>query len=1667
MITLHYSPYIVEHWNGAYTEQKVQASGQQCTTGYTDITYASRTQAQRLDSIKSAQHTIRFSTSLRSDALKRGTTQQQEPKLDLISVRTPGGTVLRQFGFSYGLFGGNRLRLNSVTEKDASGTSLPPYSFSYDAQTFPDRTSKSQDHWGYWNGKSNSTLLPTVMLGNPQVTIPGGDRAPDTLKVKVGSLAQITWPTGGTTSFAWQAHDYGSVGNHTDLVDLGPPQSASVSSIDTYGYDTESIVISGSSVVVTVSVSISSPPCNPGGDWEPCPFVEIIGKGYWTSSGSHQLTLAPGTYTLRSHTDLWGASASASATWQYVVPVTRRRASGLRIAQITHNDGMGTPQSNRVTKYAYTMTAEPARSSGTINAEPAYTYSLSAPPICSYWSRASQTRSFLGDGPVVLYREVAVLHGSAGEFGRTLHTFRSYYDQTDAVDTDRWPYFRPTSYGWKRGQETSVEERNSSGQPQEMIAKSYQFEGGPSGTTREFRGLSVNPMAANYIGSLTAYNYYRVYSAWMYPDREVTTRYTEAGSSPFSSVRRYTYGNAAHLQPTMIVEDSGGVERITRLKYPADYASGTTGSEAQALTAMKADSVHNHSAVVEYWVSEKTGGVERVVAAELTTYRKFATQQYRPYQRFVLGSPGPVGNFVVSAVSGSFTKDSRYLVTETVDSVDAYGRPRRLTDGRGHVTRYTYNGGVANALLTQISRAGSPSLNTDISYDTRQNVASIRDEGGTYTYYTHDSFDRLRQIKDHNSTVIRAYGYTYGLPSMVADTQYLSVSPLRRSVTRTYLDGLGAPVQTLLVRGSETIVTATEHDAAGREWRRWKPFSQSSESYNAAFATSATSFYNSDLGVSNAKPYVELQYKADASGRLSRRVPEFTGTAGTQYTSYTYGTDPVAKRQYTEATDALGRKTREHVNVHGDTVTSILGYGSPQISTTTIGHDGAGRRTQVTDPRGLITRDSVDTRGLLRKRVSPDAGVGQWKHDRNGNMRYSQDAVQATAGRVLFRTYDFANRPLVDGTAIATFTSLDPDAAPAAFESTAANWVRVRTYDAKPTNTAPWSSFWAQISPLTLTNVSGRLAAEATKSNGAWQVILYGYDTNGRVVSRYVYTQNETATGVLTAVNTTESRTYDLAGNLTYRVLTVGSSSWYQWMEYHADGQLWKVFASTSATKPGTADVTYTYRPTGQIASRQFAGGPSVPFTYTIREELARIGDPASTSYPFSARYAYHGNGRMSEMEFYSAGSPASQKRYRYLMPVTAYDSINRLKSADYSGWTGSAWSSTAAYDINNITYDAAGNIRTFRRYRSAGTVLDNLTYTYPSGNNRLSSLTEAASASAETWDAEAGSFTYDANGNIVTAPAPYSLTASSYDHRNQPISFTRGGVTTKYRYTGDGWRISKRVGTGNTEVYIQDGPLTLAVFTLNSAGTATSWYFNVVAGARVVGRHPSAGTRVYYHTDLLGTVRAVVQATTVVESYDYDLYGVLMDGRALAGSTTEGFSGKERDPETGLDYFGQRSLMTAFGRWSTVDPVADSFPEWNPYNYVEGNPVTYTDPFGLYATDCCDREQLAAALVLTTATPIPGDELVVGALLGATVLAANAELGKAVGAGVERAASRGRTIVARALSFATSLAINMFAPTPPEDDEPRPGPPPEPRPPVEQITDPPQNLKPPVIIRP
>ena len=66
-------------------------------------------------------------------------------------------------------------------------------------------------------------------------------------------------------------------------------------------------------------------------------------------------------------------------------------------------------------------------------------------------------------------------------------------------------------------------------------------------------------------------------------------------------------------------------------------------------------------------------------------------------------------------------------------------------------------------------------------------------------------------------------------------------------------------------------------------------------------------------------------------------------------------------------------------------------------------------------------------------------------------------------------------------------------------------------------------------------------------------------------------------------------------------------------------------------------------------------------------------------------------------------------------------------------------------------------------------------------------------------------------------------------------------------------------------------------------------------------------------------------------------------------------FTGKERDAESGNDYFGARYYASSMGRFSSPDPQGNSYADfsnpqsWNMYAYVMNNPLKYTDPTGMY----------------------------------------------------------------------------------------------------------------------
>ncbi len=220
-------------------------------------------------------------------------------------------------------------------------------------------------------------------------------------------------------------------------------------------------------------------------------------------------------------------------------------------------------------------------------------------------------------------------------------------------------------------------------------------------------------------------------------------------------------------------------------------------------------------------------------------------------------------------------------------------------------------------------------------------------------------------------------------------------------------------------------------------------------------------------------------------------------------------------------------------------------------------------------------------------------------------------------------------------------------------------------------------------------------------------------------------------------------------------------------------------------------------------------------------------------------------------------------------------------------------------------------------------------------------------------WNA--GGAGYDARGNLTGASAsPNSFTAT-YDAENRQIqtSSTDGGVseTVNYAYDGDGKRVTKAVTGGATTTYLYDAKGHLSA----EYSTATN---------------PDSGTQ-YLTSDPLGSTRLITTGTTTpVKSScsDYLPFGQEIPTTWGArnctpdASETIKFTRKERDPETGLDFFEARYFSSAQGRFTSPDwsenpepvPYADlrDPQSLNLYTYGRNNPLKNRDIDGHCTVD-------------------------------------------------------------------------------------------------------------------
>jgi RHS repeat-associated protein len=334
---------------------------------------------------------------------------------------------------------------------------------------------------------------------------------------------------------------------------------------------------------------------------------------------------------------------------------------------------------------------------------------------------------------------------------------------------------------------------------------------------------------------------------------------------------------------------------------------------------------------------------------------------------------------------------------------------------------------------------------------------------------------------------------------------------------------------------------------------------------------------------------------------------------------------------------------------------------------------------------------------------------------------------------------------------------------------------------------------------------------------------------------------------------------------------------------------------------------------------------------------LFKLGSTAGAGNVLQLEYNYHGTENNGNLVSHGILQPGRTWRQSY-----EYDGVNRLKcaaealnTAPENPCTQGAWRQT-------FGYDAYGN-----RWVASATGLTGVDFHEPTAQSNFDAATNRLYVNNSAYDAAGNQTRYE----------PWNL---SYDAENR----IKSAVTTPNASDGTG-----------TYVYDADGRRIKKIWTAGTTTHTTYYLYNALG--QLVAEYStqaavSTGTA-YIHTDMLGSVRMVTgekpsnAPAPILECYDYVPFGRLLNSADNSRNTgcypnspdtqitsrlPQKFTGKERDAETRLDYFGARYFSAAQGRFTSPDaPFADQHPEnpqsWNLYSYTRNNPLKYIDRQG------------------------------------------------------------------------------------------------------------------------
>ena len=229
--------------------------------------------------------------------------------------------------------------------------------------------------------------------------------------------------------------------------------------------------------------------------------------------------------------------------------------------------------------------------------------------------------------------------------------------------------------------------------------------------------------------------------------------------------------------------------------------------------------------------------------------------------------------------------------------------------------------------------------------------------------------------------------------------------------------------------------------------------------------------------------------------------------------------------------------------------------------------------------------------------------------------------------------------------------------------------------------------------------------------------------------------------------------------------------------------------------------------------------------------------------------------------------------------------------------------------------------------------------------------------------DDGANQYLYDAEGRIcaVENTTTDAMTGYLYDAEGNRVAKGAIQIMTSCDPAVNGFVASSETDS----IRGLDGEQMAEATVDPATGAMVTSHANLWAAGQLLATYSTSesGAPLYlYLDDPLGTRRvATGYQGNVLENCISLPYGDELDCNG-PDPTEQHFTGKERDAESGLDYFGARYYGSSMGRFMSPDPVFATVDrladpqQWNMYSYVRNNPLSLTDPTGLDFNLTCDK---------------------------------------------------------------------------------------------------------------